>query len=381
MANMSYNPTMNTWSQVANQQAYQQMANGSHLMTDEFPVVLDPIYQKLIMEISYTFYRTFRITQKWRNIGRTAPPNQYPGILREILMHKRKGQNYPMDAGVRPSTLNSYEIIDDTIDIRYHTAQFRWMYGWTIFNQELKRYAGREQGDLIAQLSQMKSANMVSARNMFCDNLRKKLLSVLVTQVAAQLTAPVDIMSDDLTEEQAKEWLAWVDNLMFELANGTAKYNKYGEFIEVPRASLQMIIPRWLYYKVMRTAYPLTITNQQYFENCLPSNIILIDTMGFDEVALTGSADPIVPTYNSVGMSLLNWDGKSNDIVNTMPNLQCVIMDRDAIGLEENLTQTLVAPMDIAKLATAVRSHYWTSAYITDMVPSLALLSPASIEG
>lgn len=377
---MAFDPTALTWSQLANEQSYQEMLSNNMNVT-EFPVELDPIYKQLIMQISYTMYRYLPVLQRWRNIGRTAPMNAYPGILRELVMFKRKGMNYPMDAETRPSTLNSYDIINDDIDVRYHAAQFRWMYGWTLFDEELRRFAGKEQGDLIAQLTQMKTMNAVSSRNMFCDALRKKTLSVLANNVSVPLTAPVDISDyKTLTQEQALEWLDWIDNILFEMSVGSKKYNKLGEYIQTPKESLQMIIPYELYHNVVRKAFPLTISKTQYFDNILPANLILVDTLGNDElVTLTGSTagtDPLVPTFDNHGMNLLNWDGTSNTVINTKPNMQAVIMDMDAIGIEDNLNQTLVGTKDIAKLATPVRMHYWTKAYVTDMVPSVVINSP-----
>lgn len=366
--------TTNMWSQLANEQAYKEMTN-SNMNSKEFPLEYDPIYNKLISQISATMYRELRILQQWQNIGRTAPENEYPGILREVIMYMRKGMNYPMDNGTRPTTLNCYDIIDDEIDVRYHSAQFRWMYGYTIFDQELKRFAGQEGPSMIAQLTEMKAANGISARNMFCDALRKKALNVLATQVAVQLTAPVDIWKDGLTQQEATEWLEWIDNLIFEMEIGSAAYNQLGVFMQIPRGSLQFIMPRRLYYKVMRAAFPETINETRYLQNLIPENRILIDTLGADELATLGSTEALQPTFDANGMNLLNWTPGTNESINTQPKQQCVLMARDCIGVEDNYNATLFGTKDIEKLATPVRMHYWTKCYVTDMLPSLTINS------
>ena len=88
--------TINTWSQLANEQSYNEMTL-ANLNSNTIPTVYDPIYEKLIMQISDTIYREMRIEQRWANIGATAPMNEYPGILREIYMERRKAMDYAME--------------------------------------------------------------------------------------------------------------------------------------------------------------------------------------------------------------------------------------------------------------------------------------------
>lgn len=370
----TYNPTAATWNQVANKQAYDAVVY-SNLNSGELPAVYDPIYNKLVEQISYTMYRRLQVLQKWSRIGRTAPTNQYPGILREIYMQQRKGQNFPMDNGTRPKQLNCYDIIDDTIDVRYHATQIRWMYGWTIFDEELRRFSGGN-GEMIAQLAEMKMANCINARNLFCDMFRKKLLSVAAENVGIDYSTDIDISSPDLTPADAKKWLRKIDALCFAMSVGSAEFNRSGEYMQTPKAMLQMVIPYALYNNVVMTAFPDTY-HDYYFQGLLPENLVLIDTMGNDALAATGSeTTAIEPTFDEKGMNLLKWnatDGAPYLSINTDPTLQAVIMHRDVIGVEDNLNETLFGPKDIEKRATPVRSHYWSKGYVTDLLPCVSV--------
>lgn len=364
--------TINTWSQLANEQSYNEMTL-ANLNSNTIPTVYDPIYEKLIMQISDTIYREMRVEQRWSNIGATAPMNEYPGILREIYMERRKGMDYAMDRDPRPNQLNVYNVIDDEIQVRYHAAQFRWMYGWTLFDEELRRFSGGN-GNMIARLSELKAINAASSRNMFIDALRKQVLYILATQVAKEVETDIDISEfGTLTQAQAKEWLNMLDNMIFEMYTGTTKYSPTGEFIQIPRDRLQIVMPYSFWNTLVRTAFPDTY-HIEYFQNILPENMILIDTMGGDQVALTGTpTTPITPTFDAQGMNLLNWSADTHVIIPDTNNIQCVIFDRYALGFEDNLMETHIGPKDIEKLAAPVRMHYWTKAYVTDMLPSVAI--------
>lgn len=364
--------TINTWSQLANEQSYNEMTL-ANLNSNTIPTVYDPIYEKLIMQISDTIYREMRVEQRWSNIGATAPMNEYPGILREIYMERRKGMDYAMDRDPRPNQLNVYNVIDDEIQVRYHAAQFRWMYGWTLFDEELRRFSGGN-GNMIARLSELKAINAASSRNMFIDALRKQVLYILATQVAKEVETDIDISEfGTLTQAQAKEWLNMLDNMIFEMYTGTTKYSPTGEFIQIPRDRLQIVMPYSFWNTLVRTAFPDTY-HIEYFQNILPENMILIDTMGGDQVALTGTPTvPITPTFDAQGMNLLNWSADTHVIIPDTNNIQCVIFDRYALGFEDNLMETHIGPKDIEKLAAPVRMHYWTKAYVTDMLPSVTI--------
>lgn len=368
---MAFNPTKQTWFQVANQQAATEMAS-ANLNSTSRPTNYDPIYNKLIEQIAYTMYRKMRIGQKWERLGRTAPVNEYPGILREIYMMQRKGMNFPADNGTRPTTLNSYSIYNDDIAVRYHSAQFRWMYPWTIYDEELRRFSGGN-GQTIAELTEMKMINGINARNRFMDALRKETFFNMISNVAIEFPSGIDISDfSSLTQSDAKQWLNAIDNLLFELEIGTALYNSLGEYMQTPQTELQLVIPREYYYNVMRAAFP-DMYNPRYFEGILPENLILIDTLGGDNLSASDeSTTPVTPTYDSVGMSLLNWTS-TNGILPGDENVQAVIMHRDCIGFEDNLNETLFGPKDIEKLATPVRSHFWTKAYYTDLLPAVKI--------
>lgn len=358
------------WETMANKQAYDAMKL-SDMNADSLPENYDPIYGKLIEQISDTIYHKIRIAQMWYDMGSNHAPNAYPGIMREIYMLRRKGQNFGMDATPRPTTLNTYPIIDDKIDVRYHSAQFRWMYGWTLFDEELRRFSGGT-GETIAQLAEMKAINATSAHNIFMDQLRKKTLNVLIQNIASEYTTDIDISDyDTLTPDKARAWLNMIDNLCYSLQVGTALYNGIGEYMQTPKARLQVIIPYAYYNNVMRKAFP-DMYNSTPFENIMPSNMIKIDNMGSDVLMDSTGTTPAVPTFDASGKNLLDW--KAGDTVKQDSIIQCVIMDSFAMGFEENLNQTLVGTKDIEKLATPVRMHYWNKAYVTDTVTSIKVV-------
>ena len=62
-----FNPTSQTWSQIANKQAATEMQSGA-LNSNELILQYDPIYNKLVSQISYTMYRKLRVMQKWENV-------------------------------------------------------------------------------------------------------------------------------------------------------------------------------------------------------------------------------------------------------------------------------------------------------------------------
>lgn len=365
---MAFNPTRQTWDQVANKQSHGEMTY-DNLNTNQLPIKYDPIYNTLVEEISYTMYRKLNVLQKWRNLGRTLPENQYPGIIRELYMMQRKGQDFPADYGTRPETLNSYPIFDDTITARYHSAQFRWMYGLTIWDEELRRFSGGNK-ECIMQLTEMKMMNMVNARNMFMDSIRKETLYTLISNVCIDKVISIDITNfAALTSEQARQWLNDVDNLLYELEIGSALYNKLGEYMQTPASDLQMIIPRDYYYNVVRRAYP-DMYHEGLFQNVLPENLILIDNFG-GETLVRNDAE-VQPTYDAKGMSLLNWT-TADTFKSKAPNVVAVIAHKDSMGFEDNLNVTKFGPQDAQKLATPVFSHFWTKAYVTDMLPAIKI--------
>lgn len=361
--------TSNIWDMQANEQSYKALVL-SALNSTALPTNYDPIYGKLVEQISDTVYHKMRVEQVWSAIGSTHAPQAYPGILREIAMTRRKGQDFAMDVNPRPTTFGEYPIIGDDIQVRYHAAQFRWMYGYTIFDEELRRFSGGN-GTTVGQLTEMKAINMASARNMYMDALRKKTMNIYATQVAGQVSSGVDISDfDNLTEEQAKSWLNEVDNLIFQLWVGTNLYNGLNAFMQTPKDRLQVIMPRKYWNNIVRRAFPDTF-HGEYFQNIMPENMILVDTMGDDHVFTGDPATQVEPTFDSQGMNLLNWSKSSN--VKNASNIQCLIVDKFAIGFEDNLNETLMTPKDARKLVTNVYNHFWTKAYVTDMVAGLAV--------
>ena len=373
---MAFNATNSTWTQVANKQAYNEMTAGN-LNSKTLVTKYDPIYNKLVEQISYTMYRKLRCTQNWTNLGHNAPENAYPGILRELVMAQRKGMNYAMDNETRPTSLNSYAIYDDDIDVRYHSAQLRWMYPWTIYDEELRRFSGGN-GTTIAELTEMKMINAINARNLFMDNLRKETLKMLIQNAATPFKMGIDISDfDSLTTDNAKKWLNSIDNLLFTLQVGTSLYNGNHYYMQTPKSDLVVVIPREYYMNVIRKAFPDTY-NPESFQNILPDNLILIDTLGSADVAKSTAATvPLVPTWDSVGMNQLNYDKDTDVTIPFNADYQAVIMHRDAMGFEDNLSETLFGPKDIEKLATPVRSHFWTKAYYTDSLPSIVISKSA----
>lgn len=367
---MAFNLTKNTWSQIANKQASTE-ASIANLNANAFNSKLDPVYGKLIEQISYTMYRKLQVTQKLANLGRTAPMNSYPGILREVYMSQRKGQNYAQDNGERATTLGAYDIYDDKIDVRYHSAQFRWMYPWTLYDEELRRYSGGS-GEMIAQLAEMKMMNCINARNLFMDSLRKQTMYLFSSNYAT--TVQLDDITDfeTLTAEKARAWLNEVDNILWQMQYGTALYTSTEEYIQTPKSELQMVMPRDFYKNVIRRAYPDMYNNESYLD-ILPENLILVDSLGGDTLYNHATSPAPVPaSYNDVGMSTINWTAGDT----TKPgneNAVALIMHRDCIGFEDNLNETLFGNKDIEKLATPVRSHFWTKAYCTDLLPAVLI--------
>lgn len=369
---MAFNSTKGTFQQVANQQAY-NMANSGDLNSTTLITNYDPIYNKMVQQISHTIYRKMRVTQKWKELGRNAPKNSYPGVLREVIMTQRKGRNFAMDNGTRPTQLGAYDIVDDKIDVRYHGAQFRWSYPWTIYDEELRAYSGGN-GTMIGELAEMKMLNCSNARNMFMDALRKNTLKNLVQNVAIHVKPETNADPRDfttLTSEGAREWLNYIDNLLFEMETGSALYNSLGEYMQVPKNDLVMVMPRHIYKNLMRKAYP-DMYNSDSYKDIFPGNLILIDTLGGD-MLLDGTGSAVAtPTFDDSGMNLLNWDTDSK-WTDELDGVIGVIMHRDAMGFEDNLDEVLFGMKDIERLATPARAHFWTKAYYTDLVPSVAL--------
>lgn len=368
----SFNPTKGTWSQVANQQAFDEFQAG-HLNSDRLIVQYDPIYNKLVEQIGKTMYRKLSVTQKWRNLGTNASANAYPSQIREIAMAQRKGFNFPMDNEVRPTELNCYNIYDDTIETRYHSAQYRWMYAWTIWDEELRRFSGGN-GATIGELTEMKSINAINARNMFMDNLRKETLATMIGNVAVEENLGIDITDfDSLTQEQARKFLNELDNLMFTLETGSAKYNAMGNYMQTPKNELQLVIPYKYYMNIVRRAYP-DMYHEEVFKNILPANVILIDTLGGETLVHNGNE--VTPTFDAKGMNLMNWE-QGDSFNQRNENVVACLMHKGVLGFEDNLSEVLFAPKDIEKLATPVRSHFWTKAYYTDLLPAIKITKNA----
>lgn len=368
---MPFNPTKNTFQQVANKQAY-DMANSDNLNSKTMITEYDPIYNKLVQQISYTIYRKMRIVQRWRDLGANAPKNAYPGILREVYMAQRKGRNFAMDNGTRPTQLGCYDIVDDTIDTRYHAAQFRWSYPWTIYDEELRAYSGGN-GTMIGELAEMKMINCTNARNMFMDSLRKNTLKNLVQNVAIHVKPttnenPADF--ETLTAEGARSWLNFIDNIIFEMTTGSALYNVNKQYIQVPENDLVFVMPRYIYMNLIRRAYP-DMFNSESYRDIFPGNLILIDELGGNMLTTDGST-VATPSFDANGMNLLNWDTDSQ-WKDELSGVVGVIMHRDSMGFEDNLDTVLFGEKDIERLATPVRAHFWTKAYITDLLPCVAL--------
>lgn len=366
----NFDATNGTWTQLANEQMYNEMTLAK-LNDDELPVNYDAIYGKLIEQISKTIYHKLQYAQNWRGLGMTLGMNEYPGILREIIMLQRKGMNFPMDAGTRPTTLLNYDIINDEIATRYHSSQFRWMYGWTLFDEELRRFSGGT-AETVAQLTEMKQVNSVSARNMLMDSLRKKTFAMLFSNYGYDYVIDIDITDfDTLTQENAKRWIVKVDNLLRELRLGTAKYNPLGLRMQVPVSDLQLCIPEEWWNNVALRAFPDTF-NDSYFKNLMVKNVIKMDSLGDDKLIDVGGIEEL-PTFNGKGLNLLNWDATKS----TAPreeNLMAVVMHKGAMAVEDNLDKVLVGQKDIEKLATPVRQHYWTKVMITDLLPVVRIV-------
>lgn len=369
-SNLSTLPTSQMWQVQANKQAYNELTLAAMNAT-KIPENYDPIYGKLIEQITQTIFRRLEYQQKWRGIGTTHAPNSYPGILREIAMMRRKGENYAMDNNPKPDKLNVYDIYDDSITTRYHAMQLRWKYAYTIWDEQLRRFSGGN-GGTIAQLTEMKALGAATARNIFEDALRKKVLNIYANQVAAKVTTTIDISDfDTLTTEQAKSWLNTIDNLLYMLDIGTNEYNGLKELMQTPKRRLQVVMPRQYWNNVIRRAFPDTY-HTETLQGIMPENMILTDDLGDTQLYTTGDNPvPITPTFDAKGMNQLKWDDDSN--VQNNSKMQCVIYDKFAIGFEENLNVTLPGPKDIDLMATPVRNHYWVKAYVTDMVAGLAV--------
>lgn len=375
---MAKSYSQNTWSQIANEQATGEVVY-SNLNASSPSAKYDPIYNKMIERIGQTMYRKLRITQKWAKLGTTLPENKYPGILREVVMEQRKGQDYAMDYGTTPTSLGAYDIVNDSIITRYHSMQARWMYPWTLYDEELRRFSGGN-GNMISEFAEMKMINMINARNLFIDNLKKKTLSLLMANVGVEFDTGIDISDfSTLTADKAKTWLNMIDQLCFELECGTHLYNGIGLFEQTPKSDLQLVIPRAYYMNVLRRAYPDSY-NMLSFDSILPDNLILIDTLGSDEVWEAGASagDPdvkVTPTFDSVGCNELVIDESTQWTASERPEWQACIIHKNSLGFEDNLNETLFGAKDIEKLATPVRAHFWTKAYCTDMLPCVIITS------
>lgn len=361
--------TSDMWDVQANEQAYEALTLAA-LNSTTLPTVIDPIYKTLVQQINDTVYHKMRVEQNWAGIGTTHAPDSYPGILRELAMVRRKGQNFAMDADPRPTTFGQYPIIDDELLVRYHSMQVRWMYGYSVFDEELRRFSNGP--STIGEIHEMKAINMASARNMFMDSFRKQALYVYATQVATAVVSGIDI-SDfaSLTVEQAKQWLMFIDMLLFVLNKGTNLYNGIGEFMQTKKARLQVVIPYQYWKNVINRAFPDTF-HLEGFENIMPENMVFVDDLGGSHIMSTDTTPvALAPTFNSVGMNQLNWT-KTSTVANTS-DLQCVIMDKFALGFEDNLNETLTTPKDAQKLVSNVYNHFWTKAYVSDMVAGVAV--------
>jgi hypothetical protein len=374
MPRYDFPATKGTWTQVANKQAFDEF-DMSHLTMDTPIAIYDPIFGKLLHTIGTTLYRHFTVSRRWTELTTNMPSNTYPGMIRQIAMLQRKNINYVMDNGTRPTMFYQIPRREDEIVVQYSTAQFRTMYGYNIAREELNRFANGTVST-ITEIMAMKHANVNTAHNMFMTQLRKKMLAMMIDNLATAVPTGVDISNyEDLTEQQAKDWLVQIDRLLFELKTGTAKYNLLAQFMEVPESELQMVIPRDWYYNVLRRAFPFTYTNDVQYRAAIPTNLILIDTLGDDN--LTDATGAIVPySSDSVGMSTINWTPTSS----TSPHdskVQAVIYDKRAIGLEENLEEIAVGVRDPDQLATPVTAHFWVSGYMSTWFPVIKLTSDA----
>lgn len=370
--NYSYDLTKNTFGQLANKQTVDEFASG-HLNSETMIGIFDPIYGKLIETIGRTMYRTIRLQQRWANLGTTAAENAYPQQLREIMMMQRKGKNFAMDANVRPTTLLNYDIVPDEIEVRYHSAQFRWMYDYTLADEELRRFSNGGPST-ISQLIEMKTIGSMNARNMFIDSIKKKTLGELIkiatpSQIIDTTQAIPQGITDGtmITQSDARTWLNLVDQILHEMSWGSAKYNAMNQYMQTPSSSLQVIMPRAWYYNILRAVFPDTY-HTKLFENILPANLLLVDSIGGGKVT-DDSGTEIPATYDAKGMSLLNWENGVNNATTDFPNVQMVIIDKACLGFEDNLNTTRIGTTDAAKLMTPVFMHYWTKAYITDLMP------------
>jgi hypothetical protein len=120
-----------------------------------------------------------------------------------------------------------------------------------------------------------------------------------------------------------------------------------------------------------RRAYPDTY-NTKEFESILPENLILIDSLG-DEKLTDAEGVELTPTFDAHGMNLLNWDSTKKTAARDA-DLQAVIMDTGCLGFEDNLNIVAFGTKDIEKLATPVRNHYWTKAWMTDILPCVKVV-------
>lgn len=390
---MSYvNPTVLTWKQLANEQAYNAFSQGtinSLTRLTEYDSIYDTFEKPIVEQI----FRFNAIAQRWSAIGSTISANEYPGIIEEIAIKQRKGEDYPLDQipgqpkGAFP--LYQYKFVPETFFKRYHFGQVRRSYKYTLTSQPLKGYAFNRNAT-IGNIANAITQNAVNDHNLYTDALRKHLLATVTANYGTRVTTGVAI--DDfatLTQEQALTWLNMLDNLYQELADGTTAYNnmygtaiatpttKVGAYMRTPKSQLQIIIRRNWWLNVQRRAYP-DLRNTWPFDNIMPENVILIDTFGDDEI-YDASGAVLSPTFEAgTGMNQLNWD-------NTMyfgpanPDLQFVIMDKRCMSIRSNYVATLTAAQDIDYLMTPGRHHLWYEVLATDMLPIVAGVNPPAV--
>lgn len=374
MANYNYNANVNTWNQIANEQAYNAM-NAGGLNETQMPSNIDPIFGQYHERITRDIFRIMRLSRHWDNIGTTSADNAYPGIIRESIMKSRKGRNFEGDNAAPKTELGAYEIVMDDVELRYHSTQFRMSYAYTLVDYQLRRFSGGN-GSLISQTNEARMVNAANYRNMFIDSFRKQILAQLSIGgskdfVIAGAGDPADRTS--LTQDEAQEWLQRIDSLLWILNIGTAEYNLQNEFRQVPKANLQMIMPREWYWNLIRKAFPET-RHREYFEGILPSNLILIDNWGNEQLE-DGNATIVNPTFDSKGMNLLNWEPGYTTVAGD-PDLRAMIIDKRAMCIEDNLTYPWVGLIDGDLLMTPCRNHYWTKGWFTDLLTSINIKVP-----
>lgn len=367
----------NNFDFTANKQQY-DLASTGIFNTDKFPEIQGTVYEELIQQITLNMYHQSRYKERFANLGTQLPNNSYSGMIRDMAMIDRKGENFARDNGVSEETLGAYRIVKDKILVRYHSVQFRWTYPWTLFDEEIRRYAGNSPenaANAIAQITTMQTQNMVKSKNLNNDNIRLKVLNIASKAIGKEyLMGEIDITDfETLTTEEAKQWLVNLDKLFYTLTEtGTTEFTDYDILHQLDAEEIDFVINYDSWKNVLRRAYPDTY-HKALFEDVVPKGVNMIFTTGLGDVKITeADGTEIIPTFSTYGMNELTW-GSDWKEVKSDPSLQGYIFHKKALGFELNLDTTLTGQKDIEKLATPVRSHYWNSAYFTDLLPFVNL--------